>query len=91
MKNSALPAVPVDAEFMEAAESVLRDGESLADFVEATVQREIERRRIQTAFEARARESLQQYKCTGASHSVDEVFDELAAKIKARRAQIVGE
>ena len=54
MKNSALPAVPVDAEFMEAAEGVLRDGESSADFIEATVQREIGRRQIQTAFEARA-------------------------------------
>lgn len=58
MKNSALPAVPVDAEFMEAAEGVLRDGESSADFIAATMQRETRWRQIQTAFQARARNTL---------------------------------
>lgn len=90
MKSTSLPPVRVDAEFRAQAESVLYEGESLTGFIEATVRRAVEHRRIQSAFEARARESLRKYKLTGTSHSVDEVFDEIEAKIQKRRDQILG-
>ena len=90
MKTSSLPPVRVDAEFRAEAESVLHDGESLTGFIEATVRRAVEHRLIQAAFEAGARKSLAKYKRTGVSHTVDETFDKLEAKIKKRRAQVLG-
>jgi len=90
MKSSSLPPVRVDAEFRTEAESVLRKGESLTGFIEATVRRAVEHRRIEAAFEAGARESLEHYKRTGISHSVEDVFGALEAKVKARRAKVFG-
>lgn len=90
MKTSTLPPVRVDEEFRAIAESVLHEGESLTSFIETTVRRAVEHRRIQAAFEVRARESLAHYKRTGLSSSVDEVFDGLEAKVKARRKQVLG-
>ena len=56
-----------------------------------TVRRAVEHRRIQAAFEIGARESLEQYQRTGISHPVGEVFDRLEAKLRMRRAQVLGE
>lgn len=90
MKTSTLPPVRVDEAFRATAESVLYEGESLTSFIEATVRRAVEHRRIQAAFEARARESLEHYKRTGISSSVDGAFDKLEAKVRARRKQVLG-
>jgi hypothetical protein len=91
MKNSTLPPVRVDTEFRAEAESVLHEGESLTGFIEATVRRAVEHRRIQAAFEAGARKSLAEHKRTGASHAVGDVFDKLEAKVRAQRAQVLGQ
>ena len=90
MKTSTLPPVRVDEAFRATAESVLHEGESLTSFIEATVRRAVEHRRIQAAFEARAKESLAHYKRTGVSSSSAEVFDKLEAKVKARRKKVIG-
>lgn len=66
MKTSTLPPVRVDDAFRATAESVLDEGESLTSFIEATVRRAVEHRRIQAAFEARAEEApcaLQPHRC----------------------------
>ncbi len=90
MKTSTLPPVRVDEAFRATAESVLHEGESLTSFIESTVRRAVEHRRIQAAFEARAKESLAHSKRTGVSSSTAEVFDPLEAKVKARRKQVIG-
>ncbi len=90
MKTSTLPPVRVDEALRATAESVLHEGESLTSFIEATVRRAVEHRRIQAAFEARAKESLAHYKRTGVSSSTDELFDKLEAKVTARRKQVIG-
>lgn len=90
MKSSTLPPVRVDAEFRAAAEAVLHQGESLTAFIEATVRRAVEHRRVQAAFELRARKSLEQYRRTGVAHTAEAVFDGLETKLKARRAQVLG-
>ena len=90
MKTSTLPPVRVDEEFRAAAESVLHEGESLTSFIEATMRRAVEHRRIQSAFEARARESLKRYKRTGDSSSITEVFEKLEANVVARREVMPG-
>ena len=90
MKNATLPPVRVDEEFRAAAEGVLHEGESLTGFIETTMRRAVEHRRIQNAFEAQARKSLARHKRTGAAKSVDQVFDKLQAKVAARRKQVLG-
>lgn len=46
MKTACIPPVPVEPEFLAEIESVLADGESLAEFVEAAVRASVERRRV---------------------------------------------
>jgi hypothetical protein len=91
MKNATLPPVRVDEEFRAAAESVLHEGESLTGFIETTMRRAVEHRRIQSEFEAKARQSLARFKRTGRAKSVEEVFGNLGAKVAARRKQVLGE
>lgn len=90
MTTSTLPPVRVDEAFRATAESVLHEGESLTSFIEATVRRAVEHRRIQAAFEARAKASVARYKRTGVSSTTAEVFDKQEAKVKARRKQVIG-
>jgi predicted transcriptional regulator len=50
MKTATLPSLRVDPDLRDAAESVLREGESLSSFVESAVRTEIERRYFQHVF-----------------------------------------
>ena len=62
MKTASIPAVRVSPELREAAERVLRDGETLSAFVEASIREQIHVRESQEAFIARglaAREEAQ--------------------------------
>jgi len=45
MKTASLPSLRVDPELRQAAESVLREGESLSQLIETSVREAIERRR----------------------------------------------
>ncbi len=53
MKSATLPSLRVDSATREAAESVLREGETLSGFVLEAVRLNIERREAQQAFIAR--------------------------------------
>lgn len=60
MKSATIPPLRVTPELREAAESVLRDDESLSAFVESSLIKHIEWRKMQKEFIARglsARES----------------------------------
>ena len=50
MKTAAIPAVRVSPELRQAAEEVLRSGETLSGFVEDAVRRNVEFRHAQKAF-----------------------------------------
>ncbi|MGB4347102.1 MAG: YlcI/YnfO family protein, partial [Burkholderiaceae bacterium] len=47
MKSATFPPLRVDQELRDAAESVLRQGESLSSFVEQSVRANINQRRMQ--------------------------------------------
>ena len=47
MKSSTFPSLRVEPELREAAESVLRDGETLSSLIETSVREAIQRRRAQ--------------------------------------------
>ncbi len=63
MKSATIPPLRVTSELRQAAESVLEDNESLSSFVESSLVRAIEFRKMQKEFIARglaARESSRQ-------------------------------
>jgi hypothetical protein len=88
MKSAVIPQIRVEPELREELESVLREGETLTEFVEATVRNAIAFRRVQTAFHARALAASEEYHRTGVSVPVDKVVDRLQAKLDAKRKKL---
>lgn len=91
MKSAVIPQVRVEPELRTDLESVLREGESLSEFVEATVRSAVAFRRTQAEFHARGEAAWQAYQRGGVAHSSDQVLDELREKLQARRAALRGE
>ena len=77
MKSSSIPSIRVEPELRQAAESVLREGESLSSFMEESLKAGIQHRKAQQEFIARGLTSREQAKKTGEYFSADAVFDEL--------------
>jgi hypothetical protein len=88
MKSAVIPQVRVEPELRAELESVLQPGETLTDFVEASVRNAIAFRRVQTSFHARAQAASEEYHRTGVSVPVDSVLDRLQSKLEARRKQL---
>lgn len=65
MKSATLPAVRVDPQLREQVERLLRDNETLSEFVEASVRESVNRRLAQTEFVARGLASLERALKTG--------------------------
>lgn len=87
MKTAVIPQVRVEPELRAALDSVLLPGETLTDFVAASVRRAVEFRRVQTDFAARCDASLAAYERTGVSILSDVVLSKLESKIAARVEQ----
>jgi hypothetical protein len=85
MKSAVLPQVRVEPELRSDLESVLREGETLSEFVEASVRGAVEYRRAQAEFHQRGEAAWQQYLRTGVSYGADEVIGEMASMLEARR------
>jgi len=88
MKTAVIPQVRVDPELRADLDSVLLPGETLTDFVEASVRNAVEFRRVQTDFATRCNASLAQYERTGISAPADAVLSKLEAKVAARVKQL---
>lgn len=84
MKSAVIPQVRVEPQLRADLDSVLRPGETLTEFVEASVRRAVEYRRVQTDFAARCEESLAAYERSGVSIPSDEVLSKLEKKVQAR-------
>ena len=88
MKTASLPSVPVEPEFLVEIESVLAEGESLAEFVETAVRASVERRRVQSEFVARGLRSRDEAKRTGDYVDADDVVAGLQDKLDDARARL---
>jgi hypothetical protein len=88
MKTAILPQVRVQPELRADLEAVLRKGETLSEFVEATVRSAVEYRRVQAEFLARGEAAWQEYRRTGASHPAKQVIGELRGMLDAKRKQL---
>ena len=77
MKTATMPALRVQPELRQAAEEMLRPGETLSAFVEDAVRRNVELRRTQQEFIARGLASRDAAKKSGVYFSAEEVLHEL--------------
>ncbi len=90
MKTAILPQVRVEPELRADLESVLREGETLSEFVETTVRSAVEHRRVQKEFHARADAAWAHFLRTGEAYPAQEVVAELRAKVDVKRRQLHG-
>lgn len=90
MKSASFPSLRVDPDLREAAESVLKEGETLTGLIETAVREAIHRRRLQAEFLARGLSSSESAKRTGIYHSASEVHAELQRRLDGRRKQVLG-
>ncbi|MFB9951493.1 YlcI/YnfO family protein [Rhizobium puerariae] len=88
MKTATIPSLRVDPELRAAAESVLKEGETLSAFLEDSLRRQISYRKTQAEFIARGLASLAEAKRTGIYHDADDVHDELKAMLEAKRVEL---
>jgi predicted transcriptional regulator len=85
MKSASLPSLRVKPELRSAAESVLREGETLSGFIEDSIRSNIDRRQNQKEFITRGLLSRDKAKETGEYLSDEEVvtgLGEMLAKAK---------
>jgi Arc/MetJ-type ribon-helix-helix transcriptional regulator len=88
MKTATIPSVRVEPEFRAEVESVLAEGESLSEFVEASVRASVERRRSQAEFIARGLCSRDEAQRTGDYVDADDVLARLQRKLEAARKHL---
>jgi Arc/MetJ-type ribon-helix-helix transcriptional regulator len=88
MKSAVIPQVRVEPELRAELEAVLKQGETLSEFVEASVRNAVEFRRIQTHFHERGQAAWEQFQRTGVSVPAEEVLTKLQAKLDAKRKQL---
>lgn len=86
MKSASIPSLRVAPELRAAAESVLKEGETLSAFVENSLRAQIDYRRTQAEFIARGMAAREEAKRTGVYYSADEVVDELREMLAAKVA-----
>jgi hypothetical protein len=87
MKTATIPAVRVEPELRAEVESLLGEGETVSQFVEASVRATVLRRRNQAEFVARGLRSLDEARRTGDFVDADDVVEMLQLKLVAARAR----
>ena len=88
MKTATIPSVRVEPEFRAEVEAVLTEGETLSEFVEASVRANVERRRIHAEFIARGLRSRDEARRTGDYVDADVVIRGLQRKLDAARSRV---
>ncbi len=88
MKSTTLPSIRVEPDFRAEVEAVLADGETLSQFVEASVRASVERRRVQAEFVARGLRSRDEARRTGDYVDADVVVDKLQRKLDAAHTRL---
>jgi hypothetical protein len=78
MRTSTFPPIRVEPEIRAQTEAVLREGESLTQFIEDAVRKEVEWRAAQAAFVARGQAALEEH---------EELGGPALADVKARMQQ----
>lgn len=90
MKTSTFPSLRVDLALRDAAESVLREGETLSSLIEASVRETVQRRRAESEFLARGLRGAVEAQHSGVYHPAADVHVELQRRLDARRKKSAG-
>lgn len=88
MKPETLPDVLVDWQLRADLDAALQDGETVEQFVEAAVRRDVESRLAQNDFLARGEAAWLDYRHTGVGRPIDDVMSELRAMTASRQAKL---
>ena len=88
MKTAQLPPVRVEPSVRKEIESVLRQGETLSEFVEHAAVQAAQRRKSQQEFLARGRDSLHKAQTNGEYHSAKDALDALQARLDERMSRL---
>jgi hypothetical protein len=86
MKSATIASVRVEPELRSQVESLLGEGETLSEFVEASVRATVLRRRHQAEFMAGGFRSLETARRTGDYVEAESVLEGLQRKLDAARA-----
>lgn len=78
-KTATLPSLRVDPDLRADAEAVLGEGESLSAFIEDSIRRQVNYRRVHKEFIERALRAEREAEETGRYHSIDEVMGKMRA------------
>jgi predicted transcriptional regulator len=87
-KTTTIPSIRVAPDFRAEVEAVLAEGETLSQFVEASVRASVERRRMQAEFIARGLRSRDEARRTGDYVDADVVLGNLQRKLDAARKRL---
>src|SRR5207344_123468 len=88
MKSAVIPQVRVEPELRAELESVLAQGETLSEFVEASVRSAVAFRQVQSRFYERGQAAWEKYQRTGESVPAEDVLAKMQAKLDAKRKQL---
>lgn len=88
MKAAILPQVRVEPKLRADLESVLREGETLSESLEATVRSAVEHRQIEAEFSARAYAAWARFQAAGEALDVEKVVAKMSAQLEARRREL---
>jgi hypothetical protein len=87
MRSATFSPIRVEPEVRAEVEAVLRDGESLTQFIEEAVVAGAAWRRIQDEFVTRGESAIERWKREGGGHAVDEVMADLQARLDEAKLQ----
>jgi hypothetical protein len=90
VKTASLPSLRVEPDLRQAAESVLREGETLSSLIEAALREAIQRRRLNEEFLARGLRARADTQQGSATHSAAAVHAELQLRLDRRRKAVLG-
>jgi len=90
MRSATFPPIRVEPEVRAEVESVLREGESLTQFIEQAVVAEAAWRRSQFEFVARGEAAVARWKREGGGESADEAMAQLQARLDGAKRKASG-
>jgi hypothetical protein len=90
MKTAILLRVRVDHQLRADLEAVLREGETLSDFLETTVRHAVDYRRMQAEFAARAEGAWTRFQQTVDGVPAEEVVVRMRERLETRRCELRG-
>jgi len=81
VRSANFPPIRVEPKVRAEVEAVLREGESLTQFIEEAVVAAAAWRRVQSEFVARGEAAIERWKQEGGGHSVDQVMADLQTRL----------